>query len=596
MRDQKSIANTAANFRVSPSLGETYTPLRMKPSSPLPNAVADIVSEPLVYPSRSGLKMSAFWDHRAVGHDGCPFVVMGPKFGETKKGNLELAYSLAANGLNVLRFDHTCHVGESDGNRLDFTLQTAVEDILATLDYLRKHHGVASAGVIGNSLSARTALRAAALDARVSFFISVVGVVNFRRTIVAVNGEDTLGAYLDGRKRGVDDVLGFEVDFERFLEAVFANNLQGLDGTIEDARRLKVPAVFFAAGDDVWVELDDVRAVAAALPGARLHVTEGVMHDVRENPEAGAQLFREIVATAVQLAYGSRERPATLRAVPKTEVLKQNRIERNRLRQAVAVERDETVFWSQYLRKFDYIQNGEVYRRYLDLVIDLLGDIPAGGIVLDAGCGNGFAGIAYDKHALARGPLPGGPPVWVSVDLTSSGLNEAMRHHLGNVEVALGAAPSAAASTSLDFGYAVGNLDLEARPAGGGIDWLADATLSGVVASLLISYLKDPAPLLKELHRVLKPGGRLVVSSLKPNCDLSLIYRTFIEQVQNPDELEPARDLLRAAGAIRIKEDLGYYRFFSGEDLVELLSAAGFRHCLPFMTLANQAVVARAEK
>ncbi len=560
----------------------------MKQATPPASAVADIVSEPLLYPGRTGLKIAAYWDHRAVGHDGCPFVVMAPKFGETKKSNLELAYSLAANGLNVVRFDHTCHVGESDGDPLQFTLAGAVDDIVATLDYLRRHHGVASAGVVGSSLSARTSLRAAALDGRVAFFVSVVGVMNLRRTVIAVNGEDTLGEVYDGRKGGVNDILGFEVDFEHFNEVLFAHNLQDLDGSLEDARRLKVPAVFFAAGDDAWVDVSDVRAVVAAIPGARLHVIEGVMHDVKENAELGAQILKGIVATCVQLGYGSREQPTSLVPVSRTELLRQNRHERNRLRQTVAVEKDETVFWSQYLRKFDYIQNGEVYRRYLGLVVDLLGEVQPGGVVLDAGCGNGFAGVAYQKHGL--GAHPERVPLWVSMDLTPSALRDAMRHHHAAHE---GAGPGSAAV--LDCGYTVGNLD-EDRGEGGRLGCFGPASFHAVVASLLLSYIKDPAPLLAEFFRVLRPGGRLVLSSMKPNCDLSLIYRTFIDEAEGPEQLEPARDLLRAASAIRLKEDLGYYRFYSGEDLVEMLSAAGFRHCLPFMTLANQAVVVRAEK
>ena len=44
--------------------------------------------------------------------------------------------------------------------------------------------------------------------------------------------------------------------------------------------------------------------------------------------------------------------------------------------------------------------------------------------------------------------------------------------------------------------------------------------------------------------RVLKPGGTIVVSSLKPYADLSQIYRNFVDQTENNEELEEARKLL----------------------------------------------------
>jgi len=186
-------------------------------------------------------------------------------------------------------------------------------------------------------------------------------------------------------------------------------------------------------------------------------------------------------------------------------------------------------------------------------------------------------------------------PMWLSVDLTSSGLGDAMRNHFASLDGSVGAGVEHRPAP-LDFGYAVNDLDAGHGASTARLAWLAAETFDGVVASLLVSYLKDPAHALAEFYRVLKKGGRIVVSSMKPNCDLSLIYRTFIEQVHDPERLEPARDLLRAAGAIRIKEDLGYYRFFAAEELVELMSEAGFRHAMPFMSLADQAVVVRAEK
>jgi hypothetical protein len=65
---------------------------------------------------RNGLKIAACVDYAGEKlNPKRPWVVTAPKYGETKKNNLQMAYYLAANGLNVLRFDHTNHVGESEG-------------------------------------------------------------------------------------------------------------------------------------------------------------------------------------------------------------------------------------------------------------------------------------------------------------------------------------------------------------------------------------------------------------------------------------------------------------------------------------------------
>ena len=122
------------------------------------NATAEVVSEPLVYPNRAGLKVAAFWDHAAEGFRACPFVVLAPKYSETKKNNLQLGYALAANGLNVIRFDHTCHLGESGGDRMRFSMLTALDDVLGTIDFAEERFGISSIGLVGSSLSARRIL------------------------------------------------------------------------------------------------------------------------------------------------------------------------------------------------------------------------------------------------------------------------------------------------------------------------------------------------------------------------------------------------------------------------------------------------------
>jgi ubiquinone/menaquinone biosynthesis C-methylase UbiE len=124
----------------------------------------------------------------------------------------------------------------------------------------------------------------------------------------------------------------------------------------------------------------------------------------------------------------------------------------------------------------------------------------------------------------------------------------------------------------------------------------ADGTFDVVCCSLVLSYLKRPHALLRELWRVARPGAAVVLSSMKPHCDMSVIYRDFMEQQVSPAELESARDLLRVAGKIRLKEEIGHYAFFSDTELAALAVEAGFTVQESFPSLGMQAIVIKAHK
>jgi SAM-dependent methyltransferase len=54
------------------------------------------------------------------------------------------------------------------------------------------------------------------------------------------------------------------------------------------------------------------------------------------------------------------------------------------------------------------------------------------------------------------------------------------------------------------------------------LDFVADASIDVVVASLVMQYIEDWSELLGEFHRVLRPGGRFVMSTGHPFADLRL--------------------------------------------------------------------------
>ena len=232
------------------------------------------------------------------------------------------------------------------------------------------------------------------------------------------------------------------------------------------------------------------------------------------------------------------------------------------------------------------------FQRYLDLVGDLLGPLSEDDVLLDAGCGNGLFGVWVLNELIRRNNSHREKrPVYLGIELTSSGLDEAIDKHMTARKLLADDVQDGKASVDLIYARA----DLEefgdSTKTWGKILQFADDCFDKIVGSLLLSYLKKPEKLLQHLHRVLQPGGRIVISSMKPYCDLSAIYRDFIEQKASRGEIESARELLRAAGAIKVKEEQGYYVFFSAEQLTALLESSGFRQVQCFASLGNQANV-----
>ena len=116
-------------------------------------------------------------------------------------------------------------------------------------------------------------------------------------------------------------------------------------------------------------------------------------------------------------------------------------------------------------------------------VLGLLGDV-AGCRVLDVGCGSGL----YAAELAQRGADV------VGFD-SSAKLVRHARQRAG------------------------GAADLRVHDVRRPLDWLSDESIDRAVMALVIHHLDDPVPALREVHRVLRPGGRLVISTVHPVAD-----------------------------------------------------------------------------
>ncbi|MGW4371811.1 class I SAM-dependent methyltransferase [Nocardia takedensis] len=116
-------------------------------------------------------------------------------------------------------------------------------------------------------------------------------------------------------------------------------------------------------------------------------------------------------------------------------------------------------------------------------VLDLLGDL-TDRTVLDAGCGPGL----YITELLARGAHV------IAIDAAANMIDLARRH-------------------------AGGQITLRRHDLTQPLHWLPTNSIDTALLALVIHYIDDRTALLRELHRVLRPGGHLIISTSHPTAD-----------------------------------------------------------------------------
>jgi len=179
-----------------------------------------------------------------------------------------------------------------------------------------------------------------------------------------------------------------------------------------------------------------------------------------------------------------------------------------------------------------------------------------GETVLDLGSGPGLDAFLAARSVGAAGRV-------IGVDMTPEMLERARA----------GAAKLGLAQVEFREGR------LEALP-------VADASVDAVTSNCVINLVPDKGQVFREVARVLKPGGRLVISDILLNGSLPEAVRqdvyAYVGCVSGAEQRELYFDRLRAAGLgeIEILKDVDYLaglRAVAPEEAEALLARAGVR-------------------
>jgi SAM-dependent methyltransferase/alpha-beta hydrolase superfamily lysophospholipase len=551
--------------------------------------VAAIVSEQVECRNTHGQKIVGYLDQPGSALPGSPVILISPDYAESKQAYVTLSYYLAANGFHVLRYDHCNHVGESDGDASRTTMSSLRADLEAMLNMLAERLPGSAIGIIGSGVAGRIALKVAALDRRPQLLILLSGLMDLQEACVSTHHEDLLVSFLRGTKRGISNIFGLKIDADRFLEDAIREGYADLRSTQRDAQRLQIPVVFFSAETEPGGGRAAVEQVISAIQRTDAQVYP-ISHPVRrlhDDPRKEWAMFRQVVSLCIDHLCPSAS-GRTIVDPPELVIGRQNRLERQRGKAKPRADR-ATSASAQYLEHFHGLANVPEYWHLLDQIGRVLGPMPAGAAILDVGCGSGNFGmfllLEELYHRRAHPEAPSRALRYVGVERDISALQQA-RQNFSVLMPAVNRTGQLTQRTVLSLASADLNRPLPFR----------DNQFRAIICNLGLGYVEDAVFSVREFMRLLAPGGRIVVTSLKPYADLLEIYRNFLIRTNHPEEMEEAERLLDTTCKIKQAESDGVFRSFRPDELAMLLMMSGASEPRITSAFGNQAYVVVAEK
>ncbi|HZC67315.1 MAG TPA: PilZ domain-containing protein, partial [Nitrospirales bacterium] len=346
--------------------------------------MVQILSRRVEWLTGDSRRIVACHDSSLESYPGTPLVIIAPGYGKTKTDYVTLAYYLAANGFHVLRYDHTNHVGESDGEMAEATLSSMNQDLGTVLDYANRTRPTSPIVVIAVDVTGRIALKRLAQDHRVTLLVVLAGIMDLQAALRA-HQEDSIVTFLRSAGLGTTNLLGLNVDGDRFLSDAIKESYADLLTTIEDAKRLRTPALFFAAERDPWTQLDAVKKVLASLQthAGQLYLIPEALHRLQDNPRQTLALVRLVASCCVERFFPDRSQKGLVEPSPRT-IAAQIRLERERAR-ARHPRRKPALqeFWQAHLNLTRHLANISAYWHFLEQIARLAGPLERGERVLD---------------------------------------------------------------------------------------------------------------------------------------------------------------------------------------------------------------------
>ncbi len=526
-----------------------------------------------------------------------PVVIIAPGYGQTALDASTLSYYLAHHRLRVLRYDHTNHVGLSDGELQQTTLRSMQADLLKVAEFVQHTWPTAPLIVMASDMAARVALKVAVQSRPLDLLLLINPVVDIQAMLMTVHGHDLVADHRYGLRRGIANLLGLNVNVDRFVGDIVAGHFIDLASTIADLRLLRSPSAILTIPSSPFGPLPPadlpqafltalgahtrLATVPAPLLGQNLPLNE-------QHPPAFKKILEQIAVTVSLPTI-----PVEFRAQTRRMLARQQRIEMERTR----LHHNLSQIAREALRvahlQLSQLGNLHEHWKLLDDLYRLLSPLNPGSMLVDVGVGHGdfvratMVNQAYRSRQ--RGWSPERPVQLIGLEHSQDSLTQA-RQSLRALHRELDS----------DFG---GTLTIhpplitEWMQA----DWtqslpFKDHSLHRIVCNLSLPFVPSPLVTIRELYRMLHPQGRLVLTVFHPDTDLSVLYRQHLRRA-NQDEFSPqAQIVLHYLGRLREAIRYGLLHTFDRSSLTSFLQQAGILTSRILPALDGHALVAVIEK
>ena len=529
-----------------------------------------------------------------------PIVLLPPGYGMTQQAYLTFAYNLTMSGLRVLRYDHSNHIGLSEGNALQTTMTSLEDDLDTVLAYARQQWPGSPFTMLASDLVARLALRRRDWHRLIRRLILFNPTLDLRQTLIALHGRDVIQEYLEGGRFGHGNLLGMPLDIDRFLNDAVAAQYADATTLQQDLAHCETDVVFVTSSSEAQASIpspspmlfeEAIRSLGGKstrlnLPSLLLTVGPIAPKALLGSWERLRQLCHASDSSA-QISHSAL--PALSRA---TSI--RFRFERDRLRaKCTLVAEANEALWTLHTDLTQSFDDVPAYWQYIDQLYQLLQPLDGGLALLDMGCGiHSFARILLlnlSYRLRAQTWRHSRPLQYIGMDFSASGLRKAQMaakdalKHVDSLFTGRTFGPSPIAQ-----GWILGR-QAESLP-------FADHSFDRIVANLTLSFAASPHHAMEELFRVLRPGGKLVISALTPLADLALLYRPALRELGLDTFTDEARltmnRMSQCSAAIRV----GQLNVFEEDTLGAGLSQFTSAPPRLMRALSGHVVLAAAEK